>query len=198
MRKIKKVQLSLLLIGAYIILIVVAYNNFYNVVTSIVLHSGFFHSIQKLISPPEVRAIVFILQLLHIKASGSQSAISIIKEGQWQNFAIGWNCTGWQSLLILLISFIVLLQYKIIVYRKVFIILTGLIWMFMVNISRISLEIVLFHKAGLKPAIIFHDYFATLFIFIMFAIFWLIIYRSMLKSQEEKALPEEEVSDSGD
>jgi exosortase/archaeosortase family protein len=58
--------------------------------------------------------------------------------------------------------------------------------MFIVNISRISLEIIIFHKAGLKSAIVFHDYYATWYIFIMFAIFWLVIYQLMLKSEEEK------------
>ena len=184
----------LLLIPFILVLCIIAiyfFNSLNAIAVHVVSYTGIYRIIEQVVIPLEVQSTLFLLRILDIKATGAGSIISVIHGSKWQNFIVTWNCTGWQSLVILLISYITLIQFKGIFLKKAAIIFTGIIWMYFVNIIRITLQIGIFHKAGFAPAFVFHDYFAKAYLILMFCIFWIAVYNFVLKGEAQNISKQE-------
>jgi exosortase/archaeosortase family protein len=184
----------LLLIPFILVLCIIAiyfFNSLNAIAVHVVSYTGIYRIIEQVVIPLEVQSTLFMLRILDIKATGAGSVISVIHGSKWQDFIVTWNCTGWQSLVMLLISFITLIQFKGIFLKKAAIIFTGIIWMYFVNIIRITLQIGIFHKAGFAPAFVFHDYFAKTYLILMFCIFWIAVYNFVLKGEAQNISKQE-------
>ena len=182
-----KRKLLLLLLPLLLLCILLAY--FFSAINSLAVHlvaqTGIYRFIEQAVIPAEIQSTLYVLKIFNIQAAGHQAMISTLHEGRPQSFLLAWNCTGWQSMLLLIISFAILFQYKGIVFKKAVIALTGIVWIFFTNIFRITLEIAIYHLAGFQPAMIFHDYFAKAYILIMFALFWFLAYALALKGKAQ-------------
>jgi exosortase/archaeosortase family protein len=93
---------------------------------------------------------------------------------------ISWNCIGWQSLVLLLLTFATGLQGSYTRGSKLEVVVLGLLGTFWLNILRLSLVVMVAVWYGQLPAVIFHDYFSTAIVIGWFFILWWFSYRFVL------------------
>lgn len=122
----------------------------------------FFKPIQDVIIPYEVRIVRVILGFLGIPMTGgqpgAQSITLITPIGGHEPIVVGWNCLGWQSLLIVFVTFITGLTGKFKFLSKLEVLAVGLMGTFLLNIARLTGVFVLFYHGNRSIAMAFHDY----------------------------------------
>lgn len=136
----------------------------------------FFKPLQDVVIPYEVRIVRVILDLVGIPMTqGDPRAFSITlvtPKGE-EPIVVGWNCLGWQSLLIIGATFITGLQGKFTLLSKLEVLLLGLLGTFLLNIFRLSLVFILFYNFNRGAAMIFHDFGSVILtIFWLFFLWW--------------------------
>jgi exosortase/archaeosortase family protein len=100
---------------------------------------------------------------------------------------IGWNCVGWQGLVLLGLTFAVGLRPQDGWEARLHVILIGVLGTVIVNLARIALVAVLAAYAGYYPAIFVHDWAATILTVVWLAGFWLFAQRYVIGPVEELA-----------
>lgn len=93
---------------------------------------------------------------------------------------IAWNCVGWQSLILIIITLIAGLQGQYTRFSKGQVVLIGLLGTFLFNILRITSVVLFAVYFGYFPAIIFHDYFSNLLLVLWLFFFWWFSYAYVL------------------
>ena len=93
---------------------------------------------------------------------------------------IAWNCVGWQSLILIIITLVAGLQGQYTRFSKGQVILIGLLGTFLFNILRITSVVLFAVYFGYFPAVIFHDYFSNLLIVLWLFFFWWFSYAYVL------------------
>ena len=138
----------------------------------------------------EARMATGLLDLagLHAVAAGGGYLLVDDLAGRQQQLYITWNCVGWQSLVLLGLSFLTGLHSRHPLQARLQVFAIGVLGTLLVNVLRISLVCLLAALAGRVPAIVFHDYGGTLLILVWLFAFWGIAQRWLLPELE----PEEE------
>jgi exosortase/archaeosortase family protein len=140
------------------------------------------------VAPIESRMTVAFVNLLGVHAAAAGSQIAIWNAaGQRQTLFISWNCIGWQSLLLLILSLLSGLRGHYTLGARIQVILLGLSGTLCINLLRISAVCLIAAGLGHTPAIIFHDYGGTLMILAWLFAFWALAYRWILPEPEWKA-----------
>ncbi len=178
----------IMLFSAILLLIMPFITTFNDVLTRFVMKIEIYRKIQEFVVPIEIRFITFILNLIGIKTLITASTISVWKNMDWKTFTISWNCIGWQSMVLLLITFFVGLAGKHKISSKIECFLIGILGTFLANILRMTLVTITGYLFGSLPAIIFHDYFGNIFMIIWLIFFWWFSYAFVLqpKTEEQK------------
>lgn len=178
---------TLFLLLAVILLLLPFITTFNEFLTSFVMKIRFYRVIQDFIVPYQVKMISVILRLLGINASPSLTTVGVGR-AIGSSFEISWNCIGWQSLVLLVISLFTGLQGPYRTYTKIQTILIGFMGTFLVNIVRISLVIIVAYHFGRLAGIIFHDYFSTMMIIAWLFFFWWFAFNFVLERKEETTM----------
>ena len=134
--------------------------------------------IQQTIVPYEIRVVGAVLYLLKIPVTYQLDGLQV--SGTF--LRVTWNCLGWQSLIFLLVSFLIGFQgrYKISSIWETFII--GISGTFILNIVRI---IIISLMGAFLPhifAIVYHDYLAAGMTLVWLFIFWWFSYNYVLEN----------------
>jgi exosortase/archaeosortase family protein len=108
--------------------------------------------------------------------AGSRSIIAVI----------AWNCVGWQSLVLLGFTLITGLQGPYTRRSKALCVVLGVEGIFLLNLLRIALVLLLAFYLGYLPAVVFHDYAGTILILIYLVLFWLFSFKYVLQRQAAK------------
>jgi exosortase/archaeosortase family protein len=125
------------------------------------------------ISPPMATLVATILTyVFQVKATSLGSSIYLIERSLPYNLQLDWNCVGWQSLLLLLLSLATGLQGEHCRLSKVKCILLGLVGNILLNLFRIAVDALLLKAYGPAVAIAFHDYATLPLTFLWLAAFW--------------------------
>ena len=132
------------------------------------------------VSPIEARMVVALLQLVGIHAAAAGSQLVVWGSGGPTNLFISWNCIGWQSLVLLVMSLVVGLRGGHSREAAVQVMLIGLLGTVLVNLVRVTIVCVLAATAGRWPALIFHDYGGTLMTVAWLFAFWAAAQRWLL------------------
>lgn len=143
-----------------------------------------YKAIENAIIPIEVRFVAAVLRIFNIEIIASTNAISVMKNGSWQRILVSWNCVGWQSLIILLITFLTGLQGQYKIITKLQTAAIGILGIFLINVLRIDLVVILFKLFGYFPAVIFHDYFANIMVVSWVFFFWWFSYTFVLEEKD--------------
>lgn len=162
---------TLFLILAVILLILPFVTTFNEFLTTVVMKIKFYRFIQDIIVPYQVKMITVILSLFGITAYPGLKTVSVGR-AIGSSFEISWNCIGWQSLILLLISLFTGLQGPYAIYTKLQTVIIGFLGTFLVNIIRISLVIIIAYYFGRVAGMVFHDYFSTIIIVAWLFFFW--------------------------
>lgn len=165
---------------------------FNEALTKIVEKFQLYTFIQNQIVPVQVQMVTILLTPFKINMLSHTRGF--IVDGTY--LGMTWNCIGWQSLLLLSITlFVGLKNGSYTLVSKVETILIGLLGIFIVNLLRLSLIIIIF--AYLRPiyAIVYHDYLAAVITIIYLFIFWWFAYRFVLEEMPPAVTKNRDVND---
>lgn len=167
----------LLAMSAVVLVILPFVSTFDDVLTALGMRLGIAGPLQVVV-PIEVRVTVGLLGFfgIHAAAAGNQLVVWNAT-GSPQTLFISWNCVGWQSLILLGLSFAVGLRGSMTLGARLEVILFGIAGTLLVNVVRISVVCLLAAAAGYLPAVLFHDYGGTVLLVTWLFTFWFLAYR---------------------
>jgi len=96
-----------------------------------------------------------------------------------------WNCVGWQSALLLVVSLFAGLKGAFSNLSRIKCILLGLSGTLLINIFRMSFIAIGIYYVNALAAQIVHDYFAALLTLIWLIFFWWFVYSFVLEAKEQ-------------
>ena len=156
---------------------VVTFNEF---LTVLIVKIKIYRTFQDTLIPFLYRIIAAILSLFGFRTYIDPYYLYVEGMGKKVAVEIAWNCIGWQSLVLFLLTAVTGLQGEYQIQSKIQCLLLGILGTIFVNILRISLVALTAVFIGRYPAIIFHDYFSTLFVVVWLFVFWWLSYRYVL------------------
>jgi exosortase/archaeosortase family protein len=141
--------------------------------------------------PTLVKFVAVVLSPFGISASVSQTTLYLAHGGIPLSIFINWNCVGWQSLILFLLTLFTGLHGSYTGRSKLQCVIIGLLGIFWLNIFRIALVCIIAFYFGLQPAIIFHDYGGIILILLYLWGFWYFATGHVLEPMEveESTLP---------
>lgn len=183
----KTIFKQIFLITVVILTVLPALVMFSSILTEIFNHIGWYLWIQKTIVPFEARLVAVIVRLVGIKALiVSNQEYSLVLESAGKGYipvSLEWNCLGWQSMILLLITFITGLRGKYTVQSKLAVILLGVLGTFLINLFRMAFIVSLSFYINDIAALIIHDYFAALVALVWMLFFWWFSYSFVLEEK---------------
>lgn len=174
---------TLFIMLSIILMVLPFITTFNEFLTVLAMKVGFYRFIESLVVPWETRIVALLLSLfgIHITATPTSVFFSDKYNVLGQNIVISWNCIGWQSFVLLFLSFFTGLQGSYTKGSKIECALIALLGTFMMNIIRITLVILVAHFWGAIPAIVFHDYGSILMTASWLLFFWWFAYAYVLE-----------------
>jgi exosortase/archaeosortase family protein len=175
-----------ILIGLVILLVTLPFvTTFNSILTNLVNRVGIYHVLQNSVVPVESRLVVAVVRLFGVPAYMGKASLGasfyVEKGGEYLPIRIEWNCIGWQSLLLLLISFVVGFQSKFSGISKLKCVTVGLLGTFLINILRMVFIVIgTFYWTPIFVLLI-HDYFAALVTVLWLLFFWWFSYKFILE-----------------
>lgn len=173
--------LQLIIVFACVIMILMPFVTTFNeFITRIVMRLEAYKIIQNQIVPVEVRVVSGFLNAIGIEAQASLTRINIMRGETPIDVFISWNCIGWQSFVLLLITMFVGLKGPYTTASKMEVVIIGILGTALINLFRISFIAIIAYYFGEIPAIIFHDYVSTIMIIIWLIAFWMFAQQFLL------------------
>ena len=174
----------IVIIACASLLILPFVSTFNEFITKIVLKVEMYRVLQEQLTPWMVKIVAGLLNALGIDSSCGVDRIYMYKGSDPLAVFISWNCIGWQSFILLLITFFVGLKGPFTLKSKLETVLIGILGTFLINIFRISFVSVVAYYFGQLAAIIFHDYISTLVMILWLVAYWLFSYRFILHHKD--------------
>jgi exosortase/archaeosortase family protein len=137
--------------------------------------------------PFEVNMVASLLSLLHIPVAIKASMLTV----NGHPLQITWNCVGWQSLLLLILSFFTGFEGRYTVISKLEAAVIGIIGLFWMNMGRIVFVCIL---GGYFPhifTVVYHDILATILTILYLFAFWVFSYKFTLETKNQNIVPQE-------
>lgn len=158
----------------------VTFNEF---LTRIVENFKLYKLLQDQLVPVEVKMVKLLVSPLGVNFVAYQNGMVV--KGTFLQMT--WNCIGWQSLFLLVITLWVGLRSGIYTFSsRVETVCIGLLGTFLINIFRLSVIVLIF--AYLRPlyAYIYHDYLAAIVTIVWLFFFWWFSYSFVLEEKTER------------
>jgi exosortase/archaeosortase family protein len=95
---------------------------------------------------------------------------------------ISWNCIGWQSLVLVGVSFLSGLRGSQPLEARIQVVLIGIAGTMLLNLMRVAAVAAIAATIGVGPAVFFHDYVGTLLLIGFLFAFWMFVQRWILVS----------------
>lgn len=179
---VRRVSRTLLIATVFILMSLPLFTTFNEILTKLAEKTGAYTFLTKNVVPFETRAVALILRPFGIEATPSQTHLYIDQPGgRKTSVFFSWNCLGWQSAVLLVLTLITGLVGSYGIDRKIETILLGVSGTFLINLVRISVVVVIAYYFGQLPATIVHDYGGTLFTIAWFFFYWWFAYRFILE-----------------
>lgn len=172
---------NLLIILVFILMSLPLFTTFNEILTKMAEKTGIYTYLTKNVVPFETRAVAMILKPLKIEAKPTQTHLYITKDGQTTAVFFSWNCLGWQSAILLILTLITGLSGNHAISRKIETLLLGLSGTFLINLIRISVVVLIAYYFGQLAATLVHDYGGTLFTVLWFFFYWSFSYNYILE-----------------
>jgi exosortase/archaeosortase family protein len=137
-------------------------------------------SLVAVIAVPEARLVAVALNLVGVAASSDGPTITVAGAHPVA-LVIGWNCVGWQGLVLLGLTYIVGLRPQESWEARVHLVTIGVLGTVIINLARIAVVSILAARVGYYPAIFVHDWAATIVTVAWLTAFWLFAERWILQ-----------------
>lgn len=182
----------LLIASAIIFLILPFVTTFNELLTKIVENIGLYMFIQNMIVPTLAKMAGVVLQFFGVQTVVSGGTMYLQVGGRALSVYISWNCIGWQSLILFVLTLVTGLQGPYTTKSKIQCLLLGIEGTFLMNLGRIVLVCLIAFHWGYLPAVIFHDYGGTIMILLYLVGFWYMAFTHILTRREPKGSKSEE------
>jgi len=147
------------------------------ILTHLVERFKLYMFIQERVVPLEVKMVGVLVSPLGINYLAHQDGMTV--NGIYARMT--WNCIGWQSLILLLTTFIFGLRGDYTLSSKIETVLIGFLGTFLVNLARLVLIILLLAYSRPLFAVVYHDYLAAIVTIIWLFFFWWFAYTFVLE-----------------
>ena len=176
-------NMTLLAMSCALLMLLPLVTTFDDLLTSWALALGTNNPLQSVV-PAEARMVVSLLGLVGVRAAASGSHIVVWDAaGSMHTLFISWNCIGWQSLLLLGVSFVSGLRGRQPLSSRIQVIVIGVAGTMLLNLMRVAAVAALEATWGHLPALIFHDYGGTILVIGWLFAFWIVVQRWILVPQ---------------
>jgi exosortase/archaeosortase family protein len=192
MRRGERDTLNLTLIAASCALLMVLplVTTFDDFLTGWALQLGANNPLQSIV-PVEARIVVGLLGVLGIHSAAAGSHLVVWdRSGAMHVLLISWNCIGWQSLVLLALSFFSGLRGRHPLESRVQVVIIGMAGTMLLNLLRVAAVACLAATWGQTPAILFHDYGGTVLVVVWLFGFWMFVQRWILPAEASEELME--------
>jgi exosortase/archaeosortase family protein len=174
------VNMTLLAMSCALLMLLPLVTTFDDFLTSWALQLGVNNPLQAIV-PVEARMIVSLLGLVGVRGAAAGSDIVVWDAaGSMHTLFISWNCIGWQSLLLLGMSFFSGLRGRQALGSRAQAIVIGICGTMLLNLARVAMVAALEATWGHLPALIFHDYGGTVLMIGWLFVFWIAVQRWIL------------------
>lgn len=154
---------------------------FNEVLTRIVERTGGYTYVSRYIVPFYTRSAAFVLGTVGVKSLPTSKYVFLEREGgDISGMYFSWNCLGWQSGVLLVLTLVVGLAGMGGWEQKTETVLLGIAGTFLVNLLRIILVVGVNYFWGELPARVVHDYGGTIMTAGWFAVYWWFSYKFIL------------------
>jgi len=179
----QKRNFQIIFVATAIILMVMPFITTFNeVLTRIVEKLHLYKLLENYIVPYISKLIGVVLKPFGLAVIGTYEGLYLPGENLW--IEIAWNCIGWQSMILIVITLITGLQGHYSYFSKSQTILIGLLGTFLLNIFRIASVVLVAVYWDYLPAVIYHDYFSNLLIILWLFLFWWFAYAYVLEPDD--------------
>ena len=164
---------------------------FNEALTHLVEKLGAYMWVQERIVPLEVKMVGVLVTPLGINYLAHQNGMTV--NGTYAGMT--WNCIGWQSLLLLIITLVVGLRGNYTLVSKIETVLIGLLGTFIVNLLRLTLIVILLAYSRPLFAVVYHDYLAAIITILWLFGFWWFSYSFVLEEKTDDREQRTELED---
>jgi exosortase/archaeosortase family protein len=173
-------NMTLVAMACALLMLLPFVTTFDDLLTTWALQLGANNPLQGIV-PIEARMVVGLLGAVGIRAAASGSHIVIWDAaGSMHTLFISWNCIGWQSLILLGISFLSGLRGQQSLEARVQVVLIGIAGTMLLNLVRVAAVAVIAATIGQTPAMLFHDYGGTILVIGWLFGFWIFAQKWIL------------------
>lgn len=181
-----KRTLSTVLILVVLVLVALPFwTSFQDLLTRFVMRVGWYKALQDWIVPYELRVIGTILALVGFPIRVGQAYIEWTKtSGGNEVIYLAWNCVGWQTLVLFVITLFTGLSGHYTILSKAETLAIGILGTYLINMFRLALVVAVYFFAGRPFGIVFHDYFSNLLTLGWLFLFWWFAHGFVLESKQ--------------
>ena len=174
------VNMTLIAMSCALLMVLPLVTTFDDFLTTWALQFGAGNPLQAIV-PVEASMVVRLLGTVGIHAASSGSHLVVWDSaGSMHVLLIAWNCIGWQSLILLGVSFISGLRGSQPMEARAQIVIIGFAGTILLNMLRVAAVAVLAVTAGQTAAVLFHDYGGTILVVGWLFVFWIFVHRWIL------------------
>ncbi len=188
-------RITVFILFSVMLLVLPFWTSFQDLLTRLVMNIGWYRYLQEIVVPYELRVVGTLLTFAGLPLRVGKAYVEWTAQGG-ENVALYliWNRVGWQTVVLLFVTFISGLSGKHTLSSKLETFGIGLLGTYLVNIVRIILVILVYFFGGRPLGSIFHDYFSGVITFVWLLFFWWFVYGFVLEERgEESALVEGEL-----
>jgi len=176
----ENVNMTLIALTCAMLMLLPLVTTFNDLLTSWAMGLGANNPLQTIV-PAEARMVVGMLGLVGIHAAASGSYMVVWDgAGATHTLFISWNCIGWQSLVLVGVSFLSGFRGDQPMEARVQVVLIGVAGTMLLNLVRVAAVAAIAATIGVGPAIFFHDYGGTLLVIGFLFTFWMFVQRWIL------------------
>ena len=173
-------DLTLIASACALLMVLPLVTTFDDFLTGWALQLGANNPLQAIV-PVEARMVVGLLTAMGIHSAAAGPDIVVWdRSGFMHLLTISWNCIGWQSLILLGVSFVTGLRGRHGAAARVQVIVIGAAGTMLLNLLRVAAVAALAATWGQTPAVLFHDYGGTLLMIGWLFAFWAFAQRWIL------------------
>lgn len=181
----KRTLTGVLILLVLVLIILPFWTSLQDILTRFIMRVGWYRALQNWIVPYELRVIGTVLTLVGMPIRVGQVYIEWTKaSGGNEVIYLAWNCVGWQTLVLFVITLFTGLSGEYKLLSKLETLAIGVLGTYLVNILRLVLVVVVYFLVGRLFGIVFHDYFSNLFTLVWLFFFWWFAHSFVLEEKD--------------
>jgi exosortase/archaeosortase family protein len=181
-------NMTLIAVACALLMVLPLVTTFDDFLTAWALQLGANNPLQSIV-PAEARMVVSMLSAVGIHAAASGSHLVVWdRAGAMHLLLISWNCIGWQSLILVGVSFVSGLRGHHPLEARIQVVIIGVAGTMLLNLLRVAAVAALAATWGQTPAILFHDYGGTVLVVGWLFAFWMFVQRWILPADPSEDL----------